>query len=189
MNSTDLLPRILERDILNFPISKLVDSMGLSYEENVVIELYSIWDEQADLKNVKDRYITSEQGKNIKEELLLEGVYAEDREDGKIDEIRISDFRVDDFFLKGDKGGVYLFAEVCDSAGNISKKGFWVYIVSSNPIVDEKNAQQYIRFIDKEYYKNKNLSKDSIWYWNNEYKKAFESIDVNKPKRVVKISL
>jgi hypothetical protein len=170
-------------------IAQIIRKSDMAYTDGGEIRLYAIWDKQPELKGVKDRYITSNQIKDIKESDLVRGIYGEDREDGRIDKVSLVDYSRDLLKLTGDRCAVKLTCEVKDSAGNVTRGDFWVNIVSSSPIVDETNSQMYIRFIDRANYDRGSLISDSIWYRNKSYKETFMNINPSKPKKVVKFTL
>ena len=117
------------------------------------------------------------------------------RDSGYIENYDISDFK-----LEGKRKGVLVYAVVKDSAGNITKKSFWVYIISSDKIkAKDGGTEGYVRFIDLENYKkndpevlnkkskyqsrgrnsmiestNGGLFDNSIWYLDDEYRKSVD---------------
>ena len=189
LNPNDKKARFREDAHSTISISQIVRESGRVFSNNATIRLYAIWDKRPDICGMKDRYITSDQISSITPSELIDGIYGEDREDGRIDKVELLDFTKDSLKLVGDRCAVKLKVKVVDSAGNETTGGFWVNIVSSKPIVDKEKAQMYVRFIDKDNYDRGNLISDSIWYWNDSYKETIKNIDPKKPKKVVKFSL
>ena len=181
--------RFSESERSKVAVAQIVREAGCVYSDSSEIKLYAVWDKRPEIKGMKDRYITSDQISSITPSELIDGIYGEDREDGRIDKVELLDFTKDSLKLVGDRCAVKLKVKVVDSAGNETTGGFWVNIVSSKPIVDKEKAQMYVRFIDKDNYDRGNLISDSIWYWNDSYKETIKNIDSKKPKKVVKFSL
>ena len=184
LDSDDKYPLVKKDDVSRCQVSDLIDKQGLKYTDGGKITLYAVWDEEPVIENAKDRYITDEEAKSVTEESLLEGVTARDREDGVIQGLSIRDFSRSDFEIEGKRKAVELEINVKDSAGNVGRKKFRVWVISSSAIKDNDGASEYVRFIDGENYDKNDpkgkkakesggLIDDSIWYWEDSYRKAF----------------
>lgn len=182
-------------------VENLLERYDLLYEETGNITLYACWDKAPRIVSVKNRYFKDDEIHKITQRELLKTCISDDREDGYINSVKsgyIENFDISDFKLKGSRKGVYVYAAVKDSAENVTKKAFWVYIVDSHKIKAKDNGTEgYIRFIDMENYKkndptiinkkirsrgrntliesqNGGLFDDSIWYLDDDYRKSIE---------------
>lgn len=189
-----------------YSFDKWVDENGNEYlpKEKAVFDedviLTAKWDKYPEIE-AYDRYFTLEQAQTgqISKEELLKKASAMDEEDGVItDKLLIPDYSAEEFGGFTDDGNTTVTYSVTDSFGNTTTKTVKVYIVDSTA----KDADlSYIRYIDKDYFKNNEgyvnaenggLEEYSKWKTDETYNSALEySLNnqrTNEEKTTVKIA-
>lgn len=198
-----LYPDIFYKDVSKVKAKDLLKKYDLLYTETGTITLYACWDKAPEITKVKNRYFKEDESYKITEKELLKYCKAYDREDKEINFFKngyIENYDISDFKLEGKRKGVLVYAVVKDSAGNITKKSFWVYIISPDKIkAKDGGTEGYVRFIDLENYKkndpevlnkkskyqsrgrnsmiestNGGLFDNSIWYLDDAYRKSVD---------------
>lgn len=120
----------------NYPISTLVDSLGLTDSPDSTITLYAVWDKAPEVSSVQDIYISKQEiEKGITPSLLMRNLVINDYEDGII---RPSDSASSDieYFLPALAG---------NNSGNIMDPGSSSFAAKGNI---PKNALDTVRLVN-----------------------------------------
>lgn len=184
----------------NYPLSTLIDSLGLTDSPNSTITLYAVWDKAPEVSSVQDVYISKQEiEKGVTPSSLMKNLIIKDREDGliepsdsisadtdkvnipksAIDTVRLVNFRSDDLKISGDRGGMSLTAIAVDKAYNSTIISYMIHIYNATPLeAVDGGSEEYVRFIDSDNIKKSEesggLSSRSIWKLDRDYKNCID---------------
>lgn len=158
----------------------------VAFEQDTTLK--ARWDQFPEIE-AYDRYFTLEEavGGQITPERLFEKVTATDREDGILDngtDVTIPAYSPEEFKSFTDDGSVTVTYKATDSFGNETTKTVTVFIVDTDDI--DALFKTYLRFIDREYYKNADntyvekenggLEEHSKWKTDEAYAAALDNV-------------